>query len=168
VAETYDITYNGAPVGTARMEKLGLYYLFSCRCRLPDQGLYRIHVISPQTREDLGICVPMGDVFGMDKKIAAKHLGEGIPAFELVEKDWKPRDVIPELPTPQEEDAVEAPLPAQEETILMEPDETPVQPEPVEDRFVPVSEEEPFEYLDKLEDAVMEIRGDQQGIVLQE
>ena len=36
-----------------------------------------------------------------------------------------------------------------------------------EDHFVPVSEQEPFADLDKLESAIMEIRSGKPGIVLQ-
>lgn len=172
MAETYNITYEGAPVGSAQMEKHGLYYVFTCRCKLPQEGLYRIHVTVADRREDLGICVPMDGAFGMDKKISAKRLGEGTPAFELVVKDWKPKEIVPE-PLPQEEAAaeertVDEPMRPQEETIPREPDETPLQPEPAEDRFIPVSEEEPFAYLDKLEAARMEVRNDTPGIVIQD
>ena len=41
-------------------------------------------------------------------------------------------------------------------------------PAAVEESFIPVSEEEPFEYLDKLEDAHMEIHDDTPGIVFLE
>ena len=152
MAETYDITYDGEPVGAARMEKMGLYYVFSCRCRLPEEGLYRIHAINGETREDLGICVPIGSAFGMDKKIPAKRLGEGDLTFELLPKDWKPQPVMTEP----------------------EPAETEPQPNPMEEEieqeelFIPVSDEEPFDYLDKLEDARMEVRDDVTGIVVTE
>lgn len=143
MAENYDITYETESVGTAKVEKQGLYYSFSCRCSLPEEGLYRIHAICDAAREDLGICVPMDGLFGMDKKLPAKRLGEGPMRFELVHKDWSPQEIT----------AVQEPeLPQQEEESL----------------FIPVSEEEPFEYLDKLEDAVMEVREDEIGVVLQQ
>ena len=40
--------------------------------------------------------------------------------------------------------------------------------EPAEQVFVPVSEEEPFEQLDMLENAVMEVRDGRPGIVIKE
>ena len=152
MAETYDITFEAAPVGTARMEKQGLYYVFSCRCRLPEEGLYRIHAVNGKTREDLGICIPVDGVFGMDKKVPQKRIGEGMLTFELVPKDWKPQPVVTEP----------------------EPAETEPQPDPMEEEieqeelFIPVSDEEPFDYLDKLEDAHMEIHDDTPGIVFLE
>lgn len=174
MAETYDITFEAASVGTARMEKQGLYYRFVCRCRLPEKGLYRIHVICGDKREDLGICVPVDGSFGMDKMISAKRLGEGTPAFELVIKDWKPPEEKEEkkpenAPAEEKIQAVEAltadePKPEEEN----QGDENTETVEADREIFVPVTEEEPFAYLDRLEDAVMEVRDDEIGILLLE
>lgn len=176
MAEIYDITYDGAIVGTAKMEKQGLYHVFSCRCRLPDDGLYRIHVFCGEKYEDLGICIPMGDTFGMDKKLAAKKLGEGPVSFALHPKDWKvEKSVIKPESIPAEEEVLpEEAYPLQEE---MQPETENVLPEPEEESlqqtvdtacFIPVSEEEPFDHLDKLENAHMEIQDDVAGIILSE
>lgn len=164
MAETYDITHEGAPVGSAQMEKQGLYYVFSCRCRLPDKGMYRIHVICGETREDLGICIPIDGMFGTEKRIPSKRLGEKTPAFELVAKDWVPP--TPAMPEPEEPPLEEEKqsIPEPEEPVFHE--EAQFTPESVEDTFIPVSEEEPFEHLDKLENAVMEIRGDTPGVII--
>ena len=56
------------------------------------------------------------------------------------------------------------PIPEPEESVFDE--EAQFTPESVEDTFIPVSEEEPFEHLDKLENAVMEIRGDTPGVII--
>lgn len=168
MAETYDITHEGVPVGTARMEKQGLYYVFSCRCRLPEEGLYRIHAINGDAREDLGICIPVDGAFGMDKKIPQKRIGEGMLTFELVPKDWKPQPVIVEQELITEEITPEEEMQPESETVLPEPEEEILRPVVDEEIFVPVSEEEPFEHLDKLEDARMEMRDDQVGIIIQE
>lgn len=170
MAETYDITYEGVSVGSADMEKQGLYYAFSCRCRLPEEGLYRIHVTCAENREDLGICVPIGGTFGMDKKISAKRLGEGKPAFELLPKDWKPQETVvepePEFqPVEEEKQVVETPV---FEGEKIETEENIVFPEPAGENFFPVSEEKAFGHLDKLENAVMDIRSGEVGIVIQE
>ena len=165
MAETYDITHEGAPVGSAQLEKQGLYCCFSCRCRLPDKGMYRIHVICGEPREDLGICIPMDGMFGTEKRIPRKRLEEGTPVFELVAKDWvPPTSAMPEPgESPLEKET--QPIPEPEEPVFHE--EAQLVPEFIEDTFIPVSEEEPFEHLDKLENAVMEIRDDQVGILLQ-
>ena len=175
MAETYDITYDGAPVGTARTEKQGLYYVFSCRCRLPEEGLYRIHAINGDAREDLGICIPMDGAFGMDKKVPQKRIGEGMLTFELVPKDWKPQEIIPE-PEPVAQEIISEPEHVPQDIVPeLEPapqaeemGEETVQDEPDEEMFIPVSEDEPFDYLDKLEEAHMEVRDDTPGIVFLE
>ena len=176
MAEIYDIMYDGAIVGSAKMEKQGLYHAFSCRCRLPEDGLYRIHVICGEKFEDLGICIPMGDTVGMDKKLAAKKLGEGPVSFELHPKDWvveKPVIKVESIP-------VEVEAPPEEPHLLQEepqPETETAPPESEEEKlpqtveaecFIPVSEEKPFDYLDKLENARMEIRDDVAGIILSE
>lgn len=167
MAETYDILCDGSPVGTAKAEKQGLYYCFSCRCRLPDEGLYRIHVISGEKREDLGICVPVDGMFGMDKKLPAKRLGEGVPGFVLLPKDWKPQPVTTQQTAVTEEKTEENDTLPETETAITESAEDRLAFEPEPETFIPVSEEEPFDHLDKLEDAVMEVRDGQAGIVLQ-
>ena len=69
-------------------------------------------------------------------------------------------------PAPEhEEPAPEPELPVQEE-IMAEPE--PVAAEEPEETFIPVSEEEPFEHLDMLENAVLEVCDDEVGIILQE
>ena len=169
MADTYEINFEETKVGTARMEKQGLYYSFSCRCRLPDDGLYRIHVICGGNREDLGICVPMDGAFGTDKKIPSKRLGDGAMAFELLPKDWKPLEVI--VPEPVAPAATEEKSPVPEpvqETAIPESTEETSAPEPTEETFIPVSEEEPFEHLDKLENAVLAEQNGQLGITIQE
>lgn len=166
MSETYDITYEGAPVGTAKLEKQGLYYKLSCRCPLPGDGLYRVHVVCGQKREDLGICVPMENLFGMDKSVPIKRLGEGQMSFELVPKDWKPPEsvLIPESEPEQEK---------KYDNEMRENRNPDAEPEDVSDPsteerfFVPVRENEPFDYLDSLEDAALEMRDDEIGIVLQ-
>ena len=169
MADTYDITYDGVTVGTAKIDREGLYYAFSCRCSLPEEGLYRIHVTVADKREDLGICVPMGGAFGMDKKLSAKRLGVGTPAFELLPKDWRPREIIPEpiaqkKVTPAEEMPEES-VETEKESVI-QPDKESIEEELCEERFIPVFEEESFDYLDKLDNAHMEIRDNLPGIVI--
>ena len=83
---TYDIHLGSAVAGKAIVEKQGLYYRFSCRCRLSGSSMQRILVSCGDKQVDLGICIPMDDAFGLDKKIPCKHLGEGVPEFRLLPK----------------------------------------------------------------------------------
>ena len=167
MSETYEVTYDGAPVGKAQMEKQGLYYAFSCRCQLPDAGLYRIHVICGDHREDLGICVPMDGVFGMDKKLPVRQVGVQSPAFELVPKDWKPPVVPVDEPVIQAEEEEPEVLPVEEAPLEPEMEEM-IQTDFCGKTFIPVTEEEPFDHLDKLDEAVMDLQEGQAGIVIPE
>ncbi len=83
VVGTYEICLGAEPVGEAVVEKVGLYYRFSCRCRLRGATMQRIMVACGDKKADLGICVPVGDMFGLTKKVPCKQLGEGIPEFFL-------------------------------------------------------------------------------------
>lgn len=168
MAETYDITYEGATIGTASKEKQGLYYKFCCRCSLPDDGFYRIQVICGKHQEDLGICVPMEGFFGMDKKLPVKRLGEGELRFKLVSKDSKIQESAFEAESEPEQD-LPGETEIQDDTAMpFESEEVPEQPAGVGNVFVSVSENEPFEYLDRLENAVLETRPNENGILLQQ
>ena len=83
---TYEICRGNETVGTAKVEKQGLYYRICCRCRVSGEGMRRIVVTCGITREDLGICVPMDGNFGLDRKIPCKRFGEGVPAFSMMPK----------------------------------------------------------------------------------
>ena len=83
---TYEIRRGNDVVGSATVEKQGLYYRFCCRCKISGEGIRRIVVSCGKIREDLGICVPMGNEFGLDRKVPCKRLGTGIPEFQLLPK----------------------------------------------------------------------------------
>lgn len=108
------------PVGTVNVEKQGLYYRFSCRCE-PGKGMHRLLLRSGGKETDLGLCVPMADGFGTEKRLPIKQCGTGTPEFFLRPKDG---------------------------------------------HFVPISPEEPFRYIHRLENAFLERRGHQLGIVI--
>ena len=83
---TYEIRRGNETVGTATVEKQGLYYRICCRCRVSGEGMRRIVVTCGKQREDLGICVPMDGDFGLDRKIPCKRFGAGNPEFSLLPK----------------------------------------------------------------------------------
>ena len=83
---TYEIRRGNETVGTAAVEKQGLYYRICCRCRVSGEGMRRIVVTCGKQREDLGICVPMDGDFGLDKKIPCKRFCTGTPEFSLLPK----------------------------------------------------------------------------------
>ena len=90
----YAIKLGEKNVGQARMEREGLYYRISCRCSLQEKGVYRILVSCGSKQENLGICVPVAEGFGIDTKIPVKRLGEGKPEFQLLPRQEQPKGIF--------------------------------------------------------------------------
>ena len=90
----YHVFWNEKSVGTAKVIKEGLYYRFSCVCRLAEKGVYRICVSDGHKELDLGICVPEGQDFVLNTKIPSKNFREETFSFRLVTKQEK-RIVVP-------------------------------------------------------------------------
>lgn len=61
--------------GTAQVERQGLYYRI--RCLLKTQNPCRVTARGSNGQADLGLTVPMPGGFGLETRIAVKHLGEG-------------------------------------------------------------------------------------------
>ncbi len=121
------IILGGQAVGTAEVQREGLYYCFDCRCRLSGEIMYRLTVRCGERTENLGIPVPEGGRFVLRTRIPVKRLGEG--TF----------------------------------LIRAEPKHAELQ-----GKFVPLSPEEPFRYLRRLQDAFLQVRDGQVGVVIQE
>lgn len=83
---SYEIKQGTRSIGTVRVEKQGLYYRFSCRCQLTGEVMHRLVVTTDSGRVDLGVCVPMDGMFGVEKRIPCKRVGEGRPEFQLMPK----------------------------------------------------------------------------------
>jgi len=79
----YEVCFNGKTVGSADVEKKGLYYHIICKCNLPNTGVYRIKIQSETTETDLGICVPLGACFGLETNIPVKKTGGGNLVFQI-------------------------------------------------------------------------------------
>lgn len=82
----YELTVGSKYVGQVRVKKQGLYYCFSCRCHLSGDVIHKLIVRCGGKEESLGVCIPMDGMFGAEKKIPVKKLGQGIPEFRLVPK----------------------------------------------------------------------------------
>ena len=81
---TYPLFFGGQAVGKVRLAREGLYYRFSCRCRLSGEVVCRVMVSWGGSRESLGVLAPMGDGFGLETKVPAKRFGEGKPEFTVM------------------------------------------------------------------------------------
>lgn len=76
----FAVYLNGQAVGKVQVKREGLYYRFTCRCRLSSQSVCKLEA----SGVSLGILVPMGDGFGLDTKLPAKRFPEGDWDFEVM------------------------------------------------------------------------------------
>ena len=79
----YGVFQDGREIGTVRVERQGLYYAFSCRCRIHSREMLRLWMHRGRRELDLGLCVPMEGGFGTEKRLPVKDCGEGEPGFFL-------------------------------------------------------------------------------------
>lgn len=124
---TYEVTSAGQAVGTVMVSRQGLYCHFACRCHLTGEIMFRLILKQEGQSYDLGILIPRDGCFGLDTRLAAKTLGEGIPQFFLKPKHGQ------------------------------------LQPGAIH-----VCPEEPFAYLDRLENAYLITRGEEKWIDFRE
>ena len=80
----YPVFFGKDPVGKVQVQKQGLYYRFFCRCQISGDVVCRLVASIGDARENLGVVVPSGDGFGLEKSIPVKRLGQGTPEFRLV------------------------------------------------------------------------------------
>ena len=81
---TYDVMIGKEKAGTMVVEKQGLYYRFSCRCKLSGKTVHSVAAVCGGERIHLGICVPMEGQFGLKKKLPCKQFPGGKTEFLLI------------------------------------------------------------------------------------
>lgn len=84
--DSFDVQFSGRTVGTATVQREGLFYRFSCRCRLEGEGKYRMTVNCGSVTEDLGLLIPEGEEFVLIKRLPAKRIGSGDMKFSILPK----------------------------------------------------------------------------------
>ena len=98
----YRVYYRDKQTGKVTVQKKGLYYHFVCRCRLPENTLFRLMAVWEDSQENLGILVPVDDGFGLETKQPVKRMQNREPKFVLVrkfeEKETSFSPVYPEEP----------------------------------------------------------------------
>ena len=82
----YEVLFGKDRVGKVQVLREGLYYRFYCRCRISGDVVCRLAVRCGEKEENLGVVVPVGDGFGLDKRLPVKNLGEGEMTFFLMPK----------------------------------------------------------------------------------
>ena len=147
--DNYAVMYRGEQVGKLQMQKQGLYCRMQCRCQLPGDDIYRLKMLQGEDSIHIGVLVPEGDGFHLDKKIPAKRIPPGELSFVVRgsrEAEVREPEKMPEKP---------------EETPEKTPEET------LEKEFVPICEEEPFPELEQVRSSVLAWQDDQPGIFIQ-
>lgn len=85
----YDILMGKEVVGTATVERQGLYYRFCCSCQISGAVICRVMVSCNGHHENLGVLVPMGDGFGLTTRLSVKKLDKGPFQFRAMPKHQK-------------------------------------------------------------------------------
>lgn len=80
---TYEVCYGDAVCGKVQLLRQGLYFRVICRCRYPGNQVLRLYALRDRNREMIGVVIPEGDGYVLDKKIPAKRLGSGTVRFLL-------------------------------------------------------------------------------------
>lgn len=124
----YEVFWGHEPVGKVQLMQKGLYCRVLCRCRLPEDQVLRLYAVQNGKQENLGVLVPEGEGFFLDKMIPAKRLGSGDTKF-IVSSGMHSANA---------------------------------------GRFVPISPEEPFLYIDRLKTAFLESEHGKIGIRIQQ
>ena len=82
----YQILMDGKNMGTADVNKEGLYYKFSCLCVPPDDKIYRIILRDGNGTRNLGVCVPDGKKYMLNVRIPVKKINGNQFEFFMVSK----------------------------------------------------------------------------------
>ncbi len=88
--QSYDVKFREEIVGEAEMLRQGLYTAIRCRCNLPDDGMYKLHLLTDACSISLGILYPCDGMFGLDTRLPSSKLGQGSIRFSLLPKDDQP------------------------------------------------------------------------------
>lgn len=135
---TFDVFLAERAVGQVTVEPQGLYLRFRCRCSLPRDAIYRLKVRCGGKTENLGVCIPVGDAFGVDIRVPAKHFAQGEPKFYVDDGRPAPEPMRSAIPQPEP-----IPTPAPEPEPVPEPEPLPEPvPEPTPSPSAPISEAE--------------------------
>lgn len=84
----YAVCLGKERIGSATVKREGLYYRIHCQCQLSGSIPCRI-IVKGEKEVDLGLCVPMGDRFGIDTLIPVKRIGEGDLNFQVLPRHSK-------------------------------------------------------------------------------
>lgn len=78
---TWKVFWGAQPVGRCTARREGLYTRFSCRCSLPDGQLRNLVVKLGPWERSLGVLAPSDGGYGLETRVATRHLPPGEPEF---------------------------------------------------------------------------------------
>lgn len=81
--EYYEVSDGNAVVGKVQLIRDGLYYRIICRCQLSGDQVRRLYAVLESRRENIGVLIPEGDGFVLERKIPAKKLSGSNLQFSL-------------------------------------------------------------------------------------
>ena len=79
----YEVTLAGETVGQVQLWQEGLYVHICCQCEQIGETMYHLHYSCQDNEGDLGLLVPQGIGWGLEKHLPAKQLGQGSIRFFL-------------------------------------------------------------------------------------
>jgi len=80
----YVLSFGGRAVGKVEVARQGLYYCFSCRCRLSGDIVCRVVAVWCGKRESLGVLTPEEEGFALKARLPVKRFGEEEPEFLVI------------------------------------------------------------------------------------
>jgi len=95
---SYEIRMDQKTVGSAFIEKQGLFYAIHCKCQLPPDTKYRIVMKGEKKRLDLGICIPDEAEFVLTSHIPISRIGEGPFSFSAELHNAEKKHFLPVHP----------------------------------------------------------------------
>ena len=96
----YEVTFGNKTVGKVQVLQQGLYVRVICRCMIPGDQICKLYAVFDDKKENLGVLIPEGSGFLLDKRIPAKRLQKGDIRFVLSAGTQLPRsgEFIPIYP----------------------------------------------------------------------
>lgn len=145
--EEFAVLHGDIPVGKAEVVRQGLYYRISCRYMLRSGELCRLIMKWPGGWENIGIPVPDGDGFTLVKKVPVKRIFGSDLSLHLLPVGIKGVEIENEMDRP----TAIAQVTKEIDKNVSSP--VHVAEEAVDTERRSISEDQPFEDLDRLDRA---------------
>jgi len=94
----YPIIERGIKIGDAQVSRTGLYYGINCRLKNSMDRLCRINVCCGDRIVNLGTCVPINGVLGINTSIPVKLVGDGELMFSLAGEKYNMIPILDDEP----------------------------------------------------------------------